>query len=185
MLTISLQAGVQKNKLLILGKGGFGHQLADWLECDGFPADSILWLDDNAPGCAGPLRDYLSPSLMERCRFAYAALGDNRLRVELLQKLNLVGYETPIYIAGAEGSGAAVSPSARLGKGTVILPLAYVGAGVRTGMGCIINAGAIVDHNAVLGCGVHIAPGAIVKAGAIVPDYTKVESGTVVTAGQR
>ena len=184
MLTIHMQTGFQKTKLLILGKGGFGHQLADWLECDGIPADSILWLDDNAPDCAGPLRDYLSPALMECCRLAYVALGDNRLRVELLQKLNRVGYETPFYIAGAEGCGAAVSPSAELGKVTVVLPLAYVGAGVRTGMGCIINAGAIVDHNAVLGCGVHIAPGAIVKAGAVVPDFAKVESGTVVTAGQ-
>ena len=46
---------------LILGKGGFGRQLADWLRDDGW--DEPLFLDDNAPGCAGKLRDYADPAL--------------------------------------------------------------------------------------------------------------------------
>lgn len=163
-----------RQRPLILGKGGFGRQLADWLAEDGLGAADFL--DDNAPGCAGKLRDYADPALLRPGRPAFAALGDNRLRVELLQKLLAAGYETPVYIS----SSASVSPSAVLEPGCVVLPQAYVGAGARLGAGCIVNGGAIVDHDATLGRGVHVAPGGIVKAGAHVAEYTKVDSGEII-----
>lgn len=159
---------------LILGKGGFGRQLADWLAEDGWGVAEFL--DDNAPGCAGTLRDYADPALLKPGRPAFVALGNNELRVKLLQKISAAGYETPVYISDA----ASVSPSAVLEPGCVILPQAYVGAGVHLGTGCIVNAGAIVDHDAVLGRGVHIAPGGIVKAGAEVAPFTKVDSGEII-----
>lgn len=159
---------------LILGCGGFGRQLGDWLLAEGWPAAE--YLDDNAPGCAGKLRDYAAPVLLRRGRPAFVALGDNALRTELLQKLAAVGYETPCFVSSA----ASVSPSAVLGPGCLVLPQAVVGAGAHLGAGCIVNAGAIVDHDAVLGPGVHVAPGGIVKAGAEVAALGKVDSGEVV-----
>ncbi len=159
---------------LILGKGGFGRQLADWLAEDGWGQPEFL--DDNAPGCAGTLRDYADPALLRPGRTAFVALGNNELRVTLLQKVAAAGYATPVYIS----SDASVSPSAVLEPGCVILPQAYVGAGAHLGAGCIVNAGAIVDHDAVLGRGVHIAPGGIVKAGAEVAAFAKVDSGKII-----
>lgn len=159
---------------LILGKGGFGRQLADWLRDDGW--DEPLFLDDNAPGCAGKLRDYADPALLKPGRAAFVALGNNELRVELLQKLAAAGYKTPSFCS----SMAAVSPSAVLEPGCIVLPQAYVGASARLGAGCIVNAGAVVDHDAVLGRGVHVAPGGIVKAGAQVAPCIKVDSDEVV-----
>ncbi|EFB75859.1 pilin glycosylation protein PglB [Subdoligranulum variabile] len=159
---------------LILGKGGFGRQLADWLLEDGWGEPQFL--DDNAPGCAGTLRDYADPALLRPGRPAFVALGNNELRVTLLQKLAAAGYDIPVYISDA----ASVSPSAVLEPGCVILPQAYVGAGTHLGTGCIVNGGAIVDHDALLGRGVHVAPGGIVKAGAEVAAYTKVDSGEII-----
>lgn len=159
---------------LILGKGGFGRQLADWLLDEGWGRAEFL--DDAASGCAGRLHDYTDPALLRKNRPAFAAVGNNVLRAELLQKLAALGYATPVFVSRA----ASVSPSAVLAPGCVVLPQAYVGAGVQAGVGCIINGGAIVDHDAVLGIGVHIAPGGIVKAGAVLPDFAKVESGQVV-----
>lgn len=159
---------------LVLGKGGFGRQLADWLQEDGW--GSAEFLDDNAPGCAGTLRDYTDPALLKPGRAAFVALGNNELRVELLQKVSAAGYQTPAYISAS----AAVSPSAVLEPGCVVLPQAYVGAGAHLGVGCIVNAGAIVDHDAVLGRGVHVAPGGIVKAGAEVAPFAKVDSGEII-----
>lgn len=163
-----------RQRPLILGKGGFGRQLADWLAEDGWGAAEFL--DDNAPGCAGKLRDYADPALLRPGRPAFVALGNNALRVELLQKLLAAGYKTPVYIS----SLAAVSPSAVLEPGCVVLPQAYVGAGTHLGAGCIVNGGAIVDHDAVLGRGAHVAPGGIVKAGAEVASLAKVDSGEVI-----
>lgn len=163
-----------RHRPLILGKGGFGRQLADWLAEDGW--GDAVFLDDNAPDCAGALRDYADPALLKPGRPAFVALGNNELRVALLQKLAAAGYETPVYISDA----ASVSPSAVLEPGCVVLPQAYVGAGAHLGVGCIVNGGAIVDHDAALGRGVHVAPGAIVKAGAQVATYTKVDSGEII-----
>ena len=55
---------------------------------------------------------------------------------------------------------AVVSPSARIGEGTVIMAGAVVQANARIGKHCIINTGASVDHDCVLGDYVHVAPGA-------------------------
>ncbi|MGN0984557.1 MAG: hypothetical protein ACI4OI_06915 [Gemmiger sp.] len=162
---------------LMLGKGGFGTQLAELLVATG-RCDEVLFLDDNAPDRAGALRDFSRPALRERCSLAFVGLGNNALRVQLLQELAEAGYTIPVFVHPA----AVVSPSAVLGPGTVVLPFAYVGAGVRTGMGCILNAGSIVDHNASLGDGVHAAPGAIIKAGASVPACTKIDSGEIIAS---
>lgn len=160
---------------LILGKGGFGIQLSELLLSAGV-CDRVAFLDDNAPGCAGRLRDFSVPALLSQYPSAFVGLGNNALRVELLSQLAAFGYHTPVFIHPS----AVVCPSAVLGPGTVVLPFAYVGAGVRTGAGCLINAGAIVDHNVSLGAGVHMAPGSIAKAGATIPQHTKVESGEII-----
>ena len=169
-----ISISITKNHPLILGKGGFGRQLADWLSAEGW--GEAEFLDDSAPGCVGGLRDYADPKLLKPGRPACVALGDNALRVELLQKRAAAGYDPPVFISDM----AAVSPSAVLEPGCVILPQAYVGADAHLGVGCIINGGAIVDHDAVLGRGVHVAPGGIVKAGAEVEALTKVDSGEII-----
>ena len=169
-----IEIGFNAKRPLILGRGGFGTQLSDWLMDEGWGIPDFL--DDNAPDAIGGLRDYVDPAILRRGRPAFVALGNNELRVELLQKLAAAGYSTPAFISDA----ASVSPGAVIEPGCIILPQAYVGTGVHLGVGCIVNAGAVVDHDARLGRGVHVAPGGIVKAGAEVAEYAKVDSGEVI-----
>ena len=42
-----ISISITKNHPLILGKGGFGRQLADWLSAEGWGEADFL--DDNAP----------------------------------------------------------------------------------------------------------------------------------------
>lgn len=163
-----------RKRVLVLGRGGFGKELGEMLADTGW--GTPVYLDDNAPDCAGTLRDFVDPELRRTCPAAFVAVGDNTLRRELLQKLRAAGYQLPVFIHPA----AEVCESAHLGAGTVVLPFAFVGANVRTGAGCLINAGAIVDHDVHLGAAVHVAPGAIVKAGAEVLDFAKIDSGEIV-----
>ena len=65
--------------ILVLGRGGFGAELGEMLEDCGW--GKPVYLDDNAPGCAGALRDYVDPALRRRCPAAFVALGNNALRV--------------------------------------------------------------------------------------------------------
>ena len=88
-----ISISITKNHPLILGKGGFGRQLADWLSAEGW--GEAEFLDDSAPGCVGGLRDYADPKLLKPGRPAFVALGDNALRVELLQKRTAPTVLTP------------------------------------------------------------------------------------------
>ncbi len=53
---------------------------------------------------------------------------------------------------------AVVSPTARIGAGTVVMAGAIINARAEIGEDCIINTGAIVEHDCILDDGVHAAP---------------------------
>jgi UDP-N-acetylbacillosamine N-acetyltransferase len=167
-----------KGTILILGHGGFGVQLGEMLiGCGRYRAAAFL--DDRADNALGCLADCEDPALRRAYLEALVALGDNRLRLAWLERLQKAGYAVPSFVHPQ----AYVSPTAVLGAGTLVLPFACVGAGAVLGAGCLVNVGAIVDHNAVLADGVHVAPGGIVKAGASAVLCQKIESGTVLRAG--
>jgi acetyltransferase EpsM len=63
-----------------------------------------------------------------------------------------------------------VSPTARVGRGAVILAGAIVSTGASIGEHAIINSGAIVEHDAVVGEHAHVAPGAALGGGARIGD---------------
>ena len=105
------------NSVLILGRGGFGTQLAELLVQSGRYGRAVF-LDDSAPGCAGTLADLARPGLRAACPDAFAAVGSNAFRLELLDRLAAAGYRLPVFVHPA----AVVSPSAVLGAGTVVLP---------------------------------------------------------------
>ena len=102
-----IEIGFNAKRPLVLGRGGFGTQLNDWLMDEGW--GSADFLDDNAPGAVGGLRDYVDPAILKHGRPAFVALGDNALRVELLQKLAAAGYATPVFISDA----ASMQPTPR------------------------------------------------------------------------
>ena len=61
-----IEIGFNAKRPLVLGRGGFGTQLNDWLMDEGW--GSADFLDDNAPGAVGGLRDYVDPAILKRGR---------------------------------------------------------------------------------------------------------------------
>ena len=59
-----IEIGFNTKRPLILGRGGFGTQLNDWLMDEGW--GSADFLDDNAPDAVGGLRDYVDPAIEAR-----------------------------------------------------------------------------------------------------------------------
>ncbi len=83
-------------------------------------------------------------------------IGAWKPRLEWLARIAGAGYALPPVVHAS----AWVSPSARLGSGTVVLSNASVCAKAELGAGVIVNTNASVDHDCLLEDGVHVCPGA-------------------------
>lgn len=107
------------------------------------------------------------------------SIGANKVRENLVDRLNLsLEYFTPII-----HSTAIVSESAKIGRGTVIMPGVVVNAGAIIGDHCIINTNSIVEHDCVVGDFAHISPGAVLTGGVTVGEGTQIGAGATVIPG--
>jgi len=162
-------------KLLILGAGGYGRTIADLASQLG-EYYQISFLDDKTTG-----RNILG-TCEEVFRFlddtteVYPAFGSGELRMKWLRRLREEGCHVPSLVHPR----AYVSPTVKIGTGSMVLPMAVVNTEVTIGEGCIINIGVLVDHGCIIEDGVHLAPGAIVKAENRIPADTKIQSGTII-----
>jgi len=163
---------MDKKNLLILGAGQYGRVVRETAEAMGC-FDKIGFLDDNSSVAIGKLMDYQRFVQVYSC--AFVAMGNPTLRMQWLNALEEAGYELPILVHPK----AYVSPSATLGKGTVVEPMAVVNAEAAVEMGGLLCAGCVVNHNAHVMPGCQIDCNAVVESNAVVPAGTKVPSGTV------
>ena len=129
-------------RLVIIGAGGHGQVIADVAQQIG-KYNEIIFLDDAAPVAAGKCADF--DGFVDEATEFYVAFGNNIGRVEWLHKLVAAGAKLAVLVHPT----AYVSPRAKLGGGTSVLPHAIVNTDVETGLGCIINIGAIVDHRSI------------------------------------
>lgn len=109
---------------------------------------------------------------------AVIAIGDNRVRKELVSRLAL-RWATVIHPA------AVVHPSARVGPGAVIFAGAVVQPDAVIGAHAIINTGAIVEHDCVIGDFVHVAPGVVLAGNVWVGEGALLGIGAAVIPGAR
>jgi sugar O-acyltransferase (sialic acid O-acetyltransferase NeuD family) len=147
--------------LLVIGAGGHGKVVAETALASGQWTD-IAFLDGRFPELSEALgwpvvgSDAEPRSFLSRYPHAFVAIGDNRSRVLRITELLDMGYQ----ILTVVHPTACVSPTAKLGVGTIVVAAAVVNACSKLGRGCIVNTGATVDHDCTLGDGVHISPGA-------------------------
>lgn len=161
--------------LILIGAGGYGKTVAD-LASQTKQFSKILYLDDNKtdPDIIGTTSDF-ETFVSDEIVF-YPAIGNNSVRLEWLEKLenrhaNILTLIHPT---------AYVSPTVKVGLGSIILPHAVVNTDSVIGKGCIINCGSIIDHGCVIEDGVHICLGAIVKGENRISSRKKIEAGEII-----
>lgn len=152
--------------LCIVGAGGHGAVVAEaadlmgqWQSIrfiDGRVPDSGLVLEWSVSARESPQKDYAAADT-----HYIVAVGDNRVRCELLADIRKLGGQ----IASVIHPTAVVSRFASIKPGTVVLANAVISARATLADACIINTGATVDHDCTLASGVHISPGANVAGG--------------------
>lgn len=182
-------------RLLVIGAGGHAKVVIDVARAAGW--SPVAALDPVGAGhyCADvPVigNDDMAQHLHdEGMRFAVVALGGNRLRARIGDRLQAIGYHCPAMVH----PGAIISPYAKIGDGTVIMPGAIVNSHAHIGAFAIINTGAIVEHDCRIGNGAHVAPRSVMGGnvelgdlvlfgiGAVARPETMIERNATVAAG--
>ena len=107
---------------------------------------------------------------------AVIAVGGNALRERLGRQAQALGFDLPAIVHPA----ALVSPSARLGRGVVVMARAVVGTEAVVSDLAVVNTGAVLDHDNVIGIAAHVAPGCALAGNVSVGDRTLVGVGSAV-----
>lgn len=160
----------------IIGAGGHGKVAAETAAACGYT--DIAFLDDAFPErrkngawtIVGVSCDRTDTAL-------FCAIGNNTLRAHLFGTLPLDSASVLVHPA------ATLSPSARLGAGTLVVAGAVVNADVEVGRGVILNTSSSVDHDCILGDFVHVSPGARLAGNVRVGARSWIGIGAVVREG--
>ncbi|MEH7076826.1 acetyltransferase [Neobacillus drentensis] len=104
------------------------------------------------------------------------AIGDNKVRKSVVEKL---GYSKSDFITIFHPS-AYISPSAKIGHGTVIMPQAVINADVVIGDHCIINSCSVVEHDSRLEDYVHLCPNSTIAGTVEMGEGSCVGSGATI-----
>ncbi len=156
------------NNLLILGAGGHGRVVFEAAELQN-EWDKIDFLDDNfivgnENSVIGKCEEY--NNYIKEYKYAFVAIGNNKVRKEWIDKLVAAGYILPAIIHPR----ALVSKSAKVGGGSVLLANTVLNTGSILLDGCIVNIGAIIDHDCIIGNFAHISSGTVIRSLAKVGD---------------
>lgn len=164
------------NTIAIYGKSGHGKVLADIARAKGFK--EILWIDDDPKKEAMRFLDFYEfyhevPVLL--------GIGDNHARQKLFNVLKSKGFSLP----SIAHPSAIISPSVRIGEGSVIMPQAVLNADVHISSGVIINTAAVIEHDCVIEDFVHISPRSALAGGVRVCRFSHIGLGASIIQGKR
>lgn len=167
-------------RFCLWGAGGHAKVVVDAILAS-LPGAAIAFVDDN-PGRQGDSFDgfrvsAFGPDSLAGAEFAIC-IGDNIRRAQRYRTACAFGSAAIVI-----HPSAIVSPSARIGPGTVVLARAVVNAGASIGVNCIVNTGAIVEHDCRVGDHSHVSPGAVLGGGVKTGSFTQIGLGARVLPG--
>lgn len=182
----------REGKIVIYGCGGHArsiinaiHELCDRIE--------IILVDSNAKpdeiilGCKA-----VSEYELSEADGYIIAVGDNKSRLKLYQKLNRDKKGKCISVISKHSS---VGMEAVIGRGAFVAANTYIGPQAVIGDNTIINTGSVIEHETIIGNHTHIAPHATIcgrvkigdnvlcGAGSVVIDKISICDNTIIGAG--
>ena len=140
---------MSKEKLLLVGAGGFGRMVAEqaMLQYD------CAFVDDGQPVgaeiCGIPVVGGLAdlPKLRKEYDFLVVGIGNNQFRAQVYEKAKVLDFVFPNIVAPS----AYISPFAEVGCGCVLMQNACIQNGASVGNGVLLNAGTEVHCDAAVG----------------------------------
>jgi len=159
-----------KNRLMIIGAGGFGREVLGWIEQ--IPEACRDWsvagfLDSNPKALSG--FNVVVPILGDPWHYTpsehdvfVCAIGNTRTKLDLCAHLLSKGARFQDIVHPT----AIVGPSCHIGRGCILCPGAVVTTNVRIGDFVILNVHATVGHDAEIGDGCTLSGHVDVTGGA-------------------
>lgn len=162
-------------QIAIYGKSGHGKVLADIARLLGYT--EIIWVDDDDSKDAYSFLVYLEFYHMVPMALG---IGDNLMRQKMMQKLR----QHQISILTLVHPKAVLSPTADIGKGSVIMANVVVNADAVIGDGVILNSSCVVEHDNIIEDFVHISPNTALGGDVCVKTLSHIGIGASVIQGK-
>jgi len=170
--------------VIIIGAGGHGKVVLDILQRDS-DADLIGFVDDDINShdkiidglqVLGNINSLPKLIAVYKVDAAIIAVGDNKVRAELFDKMKGLGLK----LKRAIHPNALIARDVEIGEGVVIAAGAVINTGTRIGNNVIINTGAVIDHDNVIEDNAHISPGVKLAGRVTIGKYTHVGLGATI-----
>jgi UDP-N-acetylbacillosamine N-acetyltransferase len=159
-------------QIYIYGASGHGLVVADIAHACGY--DEVIFVDDgdnNFPSFEDITSNTHIPIAL--------GIGSNKTRKKLFEKAESNGFKLATLIHPS----SIISPSADIGKGSVVMPSAVVNAKAKIGYGAILNSGCIIEHECDIANFVHISPNAALAGNVSIRELTHIGIGSNVIQG--
>ena len=159
--------------VIILGTGGHAKVIVDIFEED--KNINIFGFTTNDPALQTFLDypiigdDTALPRILENgVQFAFVAVGDNKIRSQLIKSLTAIGFS----FINALSRKAVISRRVNIGIGVAVMPGAIINIDSTIGDGTIINTAATIDHDCKIDRFSHVAPGTNIGGNAHIGEGT-------------
>ncbi len=155
--------------MYLYGASGHAKVIIDILETSGVQVEGLI--DDNPD--IDKLQSYPVWHTFTGESPFIISIGNNKIRKQVAERLQ-TSYGKAIH------PSAILSPTAKMGDGTVVMQGAIIQADAKVGKHCIINTGASVDHECVIEDYVHVSPHATLCGNVHVGEGSWIGAGTTV-----
>ncbi|MGG3449095.1 acetyltransferase [Domibacillus aminovorans] len=171
--------------IVIIGEGGHSKVVQDIIAAEGVYR-VIAVLDDKYAEVfekdhvlIGPI-SYAEKLNEETDAVFVIAIGNNQVREKIARML----FKAGAVFKAVVHPFSSVSPSARLGAGTVVMAGSVINADAVIGEHAIINSGAVVEHDNQIGNFAHVSPGAVLTGNVCVGTGAHIGAGATVIPGK-
>lgn len=170
-----------KEKLLLVGAGGFGRVVSEHArktyDCAFIDDGSEIGTDVCGLTIVGKTEDL--EKLYGVYRLLIVTIGNNKLRERIYQEASKIGYTFPNIICGT----VYISPYAEIGKGCVFLNNVTIQNGAHVGDGVILMPNIEIHHDASIGRNVLIYANTVIRSLASIGDRAWVGSTLSISNG--
>ena len=158
--------------IYIYGASGHGLVVADIARACGY--NNIIFIDDGENEY--PSLEDIKKSNEIPITFG---IGNNTIRAKLYERVQKSGFEVISLIHPS----SIISPSAKIGIGTVVMPSVVVNAKAVIGDGVILNTSCVIEHECIIEDFTHISPNVALSGAVKVGEFTHIGIGSNVIQG--